>query len=403
MTLIGQRHLLIVLAVTTLLSACADDAANTANATSPGMEIGEDMGDMEMPSPDAGVDMNANNENNASSEDMSQDLGSGQDMDSQEDMAPMLAQLQRCQSAPLPTDLPEEEWQHTRNKAITLASADHSSQDALTTTTHGTRIEGKFAYGKVSKDLEDERVEILIDDCSGQYRSLGIKVTDSDGRIAFEIPTADLPAPGVYSIYLRVLGDNSSARSSLGVYPPQTRLVVFDIDGTLTTKDAEIFQDAIADFFEPIYSGDVVPESREGAVEITALRAQQNYPLVYLTGRPYALTRITREWLNTQGFAPGNLHVTDESEQVLPTEKGVGVFKRDYLKSLIARGFILEAAYGNAETDIFAYSAAKVSPRRTFIAGPHGGKEKTQPLGEGYDTHLPEAKKEATPKQPFRR
>ena len=401
MTLIGQRHLLILLAVTTLLSACADDAANTANATSPGMEIGEDMGDMEMPSPDAGVDMNANNENNASSEDMSQDLGSGQDMDSPEDMAPMLAQLQRCQSAPLPTDLPEEEWQHTRNKAITLASADHSSQDALTTTTHGTRIEGKFAYGKVSKDLEDERVEILIDDCSGQYRSLGIEVTDSDGRIAFEIPTADLPAPGVYSIYLRVLGDNSSARSSLGVYPPQTRLVVFDIDGTLTTKDAEIFQDAIADFFEPIYSGDVVPESREGAVEITALRAQQNYPLVYLTGRPYVLTRITREWLETQNYPHGTVHTTNSNSEVIPSEDNVGVFKRDYLLDLLDRDFILEMGYGNATTDIFAYGEANIPTSRTYIAGEHGGEGMTQVVGDDYLQHLPEAQMDPDAVQPF--
>jgi len=311
--------------------------------------------------------------------------------------------LQVCTSGVLDKLEKHRDWEHRRSALVASGKADHSAQDILTTTRHGVTLTGKFAYGRSSKDLEDEFVEILIDACDGSYKSLGTAKTDDDGRISFALDMARLPKPGVYNLALRVQGDGTVARATLRVFPPKTKLVVFDIDGTLTTKDAEIFEDAIADFFEPIYDEDVVPEKRPGAVEVTKLRHAQGYPLVYLTGRPYALTRITREWLNTQGFAPGNLHVTDESEQVLPTEKGVGVFKRDYLKSLIARGFILEAAYGNAETDIFAYSAAKVSPRRTFIAGPHGGKEKTQPLGEGYDTHLPEAKKEAAPQQPFRR
>lgn len=385
-------------AMMALVGACSDDAANTANGTSVGMEDSEDLGGGV---PDAGVDMTPGNQTSpVTGSDMDDAIdmgGQGEDMD----MAPALAQLQRCQSAPLPTGLPEEDWQHTRNEVITLADADHSSQDALTTTTHGVRIEGKFAYGKVSKDLEDERVEVLIDDCSGQYRSLGVEVTDSDGRIAFDIAPQDLPAPGVYSIYLRVLGDNSTATSSLGVYPPQTRLVVFDIDGTLTTRDAEIFEDAIADFFEPIYSGDVVPESRAGAVEITALRADQNYPLVYLTGRPYVLTRITREWLATQSYPHGTVHTTNSNSEVIPNEENVGVFKRDYLLDLKARDFILEMGYGNATTDIFAYGEANIPTARTYIAGEHGGEEMTQAIGDDYLQHLPRARLDPDAVQPF--
>ncbi|MEC9399168.1 MAG: hypothetical protein VX475_16205 [Myxococcota bacterium] len=311
--------------------------------------------------------------------------------------------LRMCTSGVLDKAKKPREWEHRRSAVVASGKPDHSAQDLLTTSDHGVTIVGKFAYGRSSKDLEDELVEILIDACDGSYKSLGSARTNDDGRIAFALDKARLPEPGVYGIVLRVEGDGSAITSTLRVFPPKTRLVVFDIDGTLTTKDAEIFEDAIADFFEPIYDKEVVPEERASAVEITQLRHAQGYPLVYLTGRPYALTRITREWLTTQGFAPGNLHVTDESEQVLPTESGVGIFKRDYLKSLTAKGFILEAAYGNAETDIFAYANANVSPARTFIAGVHGGKKGTQAVGEGYEKHLVAAKKEAAARQPFTR
>jgi phosphatidate phosphatase PAH1 len=309
--------------------------------------------------------------------------------------------LEVCVGAPSPPAGAPAGWRHERSALVAMGGPEHTSQDTLATTTHPTRIEGKFAYGVLSKDLEDERVEVFIDDCSGAYRRLGEALTDSDGRVSYEVAAADLPAPGTYGVYLRVAGDRTSARSTLRVYPPGTKLVVFDIDGTLTTKDAEIFEDAIADFFEPIARGDVVPEARAKAREVTQARAAQGYPLVYLTGRPYLLTRLTREWLTTQGFAPGTLRVTSSSREVLPSASGVGAFKRGYLRRLTALGFTVEAAYGNAPTDAFAYAGAGVDPARTFIAGEHGGEGGTQAIGEDYAAHLPAAQAEPAPTQPF--
>ncbi len=312
-----------------------------------------------------------------------------------------LEPLASCLSAPSPPDAPEQDWEHTRNEIVTLGSDEHTSQDTLAVTTKEARIEGKFAYGAVSKDLEDEWVEVFLDDCSGAFVKLGERLTDSDGRVAFSIAPEALPTPGTYAVYLRVKGDQTSARSVLRVFPEGTRLMVFDIDGTLTTKDSEIFGDAIADFFEPIYSGDVVPEARPKAAEITTARAAQGYQLVYLTGRPYVLTRITREWLITQGFAPGTVHVTNSNREVLPNDSGVGEFKRGYLLSLKALGLEIEAAYGNAETDIFAYAGAGVPPARTYIAGEFGGDGGTQAVGDGYESHLPVAAAEPDAAQPF--
>ena len=36
-------------------------------------------------------------------------------------------------------------------------------------------------------------------------------------------------------------------------FPKGTKVVVFDIDGTLTTDDMELFKDIIDDLYEPMY------------------------------------------------------------------------------------------------------------------------------------------------------
>ena len=176
-----------------------------------------------------------------------------------------------CNQAPLPTGLATQAWQHTTSSIIVLGAPGHSAQDVIAIAGTPTELPGKFAYGALSKDLEDEWVEVWLDRCSGSYELLGRAATDTDGRIALPLLAEQMPPVGAYAVYLRVVGDNTSVSSTLRVLLPGTKLAVFDIDGTLTTDDLELVQDIFADIFNPILAGDYVPQARSGAIATTGL------------------------------------------------------------------------------------------------------------------------------------
>jgi len=310
-------------------------------------------------------------------------------------------QLGRCVDAPRPVFESPEKWQHPLSGLVAMQPAGHSAQDLLLPEGEPVILRGKFAYGVFSKDLEGESIQVWMDDCSGEYKLLGEAVTDSDGRIALSLSADQVPAIGEYALHFRVKGDSSATAAVLCILPPQTELVVFDIDGTLTTSDTELISDVFTDLFTPILHGSYVPQARASARELTRLRATQGYQLLYLTGRPYLLTERTRLWLADLGFARGSLHVTDSNAEAVPNVAGVGTFKASYLTGLKKLGFVLRAAYGNATTDIHAYGQAGIDPQRTFIVGPNGGKANTVALGDGYDAHLTDPQLTETVQQPF--
>lgn len=307
-----------------------------------------------------------------------------------------------CGDAQVPTGLPTVDWENVQNELITQDDDNHYAQDAITVSDRAARIGGKFTYGALSVDLEGEWIEVWVDNCSGSYLKLGEARTDSDGRIALPVPIETLPPVGAYAVYLRVMGDNTSARSTFWMLRPGTQVMIFDIDGTLTTDDMELFTDIVTELFEPLGSGDYVPAARAGATNLTSLRHDtQGYVLVYLTGRPYNLIDVSRRWLADLGFPPGPLHLADDMADILPTNQSVGDYKAGYLNELLDLGLVIEAAYGNASTDIYAYAQVGVDTARTFITGPNGGDGGTVDLGDDYQNHLPDAQAEADATQPF--
>ncbi|MCA9563907.1 MAG: hypothetical protein KC561_10485 [Myxococcales bacterium] len=319
-------------------------------------------------------------------------LSDGHDADVQPESARV--PFRNCVSAPRPQGLPTSDWNHDiLSPVITLGAPWHTSNDRIAVTGKGTELTGKFAYGDISKDLEDEDVEFWIDVCEDELQLLGVDETNSDGRARLSIEAAELPSPGRYAVHLRVTGDNTWVTSYLIVVPPGTHTVVFDIDGTLTTSDTELFRDIASELFEPLLGG-YVPEAREGAQEISWLRYDQGYVIQYITGRPYWLTAISRQWLRDLGFPPGALRLTDSNRDALPTDSGVGEYKADALDDLTSIGIVLNGAYGNASTDIYAYESAEVPLERTWILGSNGGDDGTVDLGDDYLDHLPLAEAE---------
>lgn len=289
------------------------------------------------------------------------------------------------------TPLPAQAWRHDVATPIITAAgaANHSAQDAIGSPGQDVNVPAKFTYGTVSKDLEDEDVEVFIDDCTG-WQDLGAATTSADGRISVTVP--DL-APGVYEVKFQVLGDQSMTTAYVWRLPAGTRVVLTDIDGTMTSSDSQLFMQML--------DGSHVPVAYPGAVALTHAHADQGYVVVYLTGRPYWLTARTRAWLADLGFAPGPLHVTDSNEEAAPGEAGVGDFKKAWISALIAAGYPIDFAYGNATTDIYAYLGAGLAADLVWIIGANGGMQGTHAVIDSWEARVAEVTQLPAVDQPF--
>ena len=273
---------------------------------------------------------------------------------------------------------------------MATGAANHSAQDVIGLPGAVPTLGGKFSYGIVSKDLEDEDVRVTLDDCNG-WRDIGVAPTNSDGRAGVTAP-GNL-GPGVYEVHFQVLGDGSTTTSYLWILPTGTHVVVSDIDGTLTESDSQLFMQ--------ILDGSHVPVPYPGAVALTTAHAAKRAIVVYLTGRPYWLTRQTRDWIANLGFAPGPLHVTDSNEEAVPAESGVGAFKLAWLQNLRTQGYVIDFAYGNATTDIYAYLGAGIAADVTWIIGDHAGEMGTHAVTGAWTARVDEVAALPDVSQPF--
>ncbi len=292
-------------------------------------------------------------------------------------------------------------FRHRRSKVIAkLGRVAHSAQDVIAKPGEAVTIPGKFAYGRISKDLEDEKVAVFMDSCE-DWVSAGDSLTDDDGRTALILPAEENPGPGIYQLQQSVQGDGSTVASKLTIAPAGSRIVVFDVDGTLTIGDDELKEQMKAEYLEEMVSGKRIPEPYPDAAALTKAWRSKGYLVVYVTGRPYWLAALTRSWLDQQGCALGHLHTTDRSRDARPTEGGVGEFKAAYLKKLVAAGYSIDYVYGNAESDIFAFAEAGIAPAKTHIIGEFGGKGGTRAITGGYTEHIKWVSDQPDAEQPF--
>src|SRR5690606_37421201 len=89
-------------------------------------------------------------------------------------------------------------------------------------------------------------------------------VPDDGGRVYFTVPPDRALPVGHYPMRLLVRGDLYFAPLNLTVVRDGTAAVVADIDGTLTTRDAELFEQLWAE----LRAGRHVPAMRPGAPEV---------------------------------------------------------------------------------------------------------------------------------------
>ncbi|MEI6805500.1 MAG: hypothetical protein WCK49_03210 [Myxococcaceae bacterium] len=274
-----------------------------------------------------------------------------------------------CNQLELDKNASNASFRHSRNIAFSWFKSHHSASDVITVEKHDANINAKFSYGPIGKDLEDEDVEVWIDTCGDKLTSLGTFKTDSDGRISPTLLSNQLPKAGAYRVLMRVVGDNTQNSFVLRIFEQGTQLAIFDFDGTLTYSDLN-------------------SNPRKGAPEITHAIKNLNKEIVYLSGRHYFLTHWTQKLLLENQFAEGSLIVGQSLSDIVPVESSVGEFKATYLTYLKSLGLVLERAYGNTETDVYAYQEVGIPNSQIFILGESGGLNGSVALGEGFLEHL---------------
>lgn len=272
-------------------------------------------------------------------------------------------------------------WEHSIASPLVAGTGqpNHRVRDVIKVPGAAAPLVAHFSYaGILDKSLEQETVQVWIRRCP-EWQSWGTLTSDTNGDVSIDIP-ADLPK-GEYLVRFMVNGDATFADGIIAVWPSGTRVIVSDMDGTLTTSDAQLWSD--------IFLGNVAAMYTDANDAMQAWTAK-GYRIFYLTGRPERVTRYSRNWLADQGFPSGPMQHTLTLDEILPTQTGVGDYKKNRLLALNGQGVSWRAAYGNAATDIYAYAGASIPTADTYIIGPNGGNGGTQPLNSttAYTPHL---------------
>jgi hypothetical protein len=304
--------------------------------------------------------------------------------------------FRRCEAhrGPLTTG---REFEHARSRLVAAARPNHAMQDGFAVPGAAVELTAKITYGDGGKDLEDEDVEFALDDCADGVD--GTAKTDDDGlaRISITAPAQ----PGAYRVRAVVLGDGSETTATLRVLPEGTELVVFDIDGTLTTTDDEVTRDVLDEHLGHLADGKYAAAAYDHGAALARTWAERGFVIVYLTGRPYWLVDHSRAWLRDGGYPEGLVRTTLRHRDVVPKIDGVGEFKAAYLRGLVDAGYRIAAAHGNASTDVWAYAQASIPAAHTFIIGPHAGEGGTVAVRDDWSAVLPIARDHAPAAQPF--
>jgi len=261
----------------------------------------------------------------------------------------------RCSDAP---SLPGRELRHAKNEVVVdMGEPRHRGVDLIATDTDDTQtIRGTLSYSGVDKALEDEDAELFA--CTGTgWQSLGTARTDDDGGFKLSLTgTARLPI-GLRDLYASS-PDGSGVWFLALVAPERSRMMLSDVDGTLTSKE-NAFPTSIA--------GGSHVGVQPGAPAVFVAAAAAGITPIFISSRGELFTEATREWLAEKGFPRAPIQLAS-AIVTLPGSSTVS-FKRDIAAPLASR-FDIVAAIGNRATDIDAYRDAGIAGDRIFIKLP---------------------------------
>lgn len=208
---------------------------------------------------------------------------------------------------------------------------------------------------------------------------LGRGQTGSDGGVEFVFAGESRLPAGRWRVWAVVEGDGSCAEGGVFVYPVGTRFIVTDIDGTLTTSDEE--------FMQQIANTAYYPKQHPGATRLHQTWAAKGYEQLYLTARPFGGRMLSRAWLRDDEFPFAYMQTAPNFVFGDPAAK----YKGDFIRSVKAKGFFVDYAYGNAESDFDGYSDAGVPLEVQFSileAGAIAYRGSTPIAGDDYNPHI---------------
>lgn len=278
--------------------------------------------------------------------------------------------------APFSGGFTKRPFRHNRTALVVEAgSPRHRGRDLFLKPGDPAWVLAKFAYGAADKDLSDEDVDIWLSrGCSAAWESVGtfatsagsgryptvLGVEDKGGQVFVDLNTVKLPGGplgvGRHRVHLRVAGDGSGTDLILEILPAGAKIVVSDVDGTLTESENAIVKDVVADDNAA---------ANPGAADVLTMLAERGYLIFYLTARPFWLVPRTRKWLSMRGFPPGILHTSLSTAGYGGEE--AAAFKSAELSGLKANtGIVPELAFGNKPSDVDTYSAVGIAAARSF-------------------------------------
>lgn len=256
------------------------------------------------------------------------------------------------------------------NKGLSKFKPVHRARDVVAVEGAPVILQAKFTYGLTDADLKEEMVDIyLAQGCGADWKKIGsIKtskenefptvegVEDSGGRIYADLSKFNVTLPiGRHRVLLVVQGDNSTADMYVDVLPKTAKIVLTDIDGTLTTSEFAAATEIIS----------VHPESHEGVADMMRAFFHRGYHIFYLTARPEWLMSNTRDWINIRGLPPGTIHTSPFTTGA--QGDAAAEFKNNELKFLKENtGIVPSYAFGNKPSDVKAFGSAGIEPKNSY-------------------------------------
>lgn len=242
----------------------------------------------------------------------------------------------------------------------------------------GRKARAPMNEGLVPTPILAESVSLWAESEDG-FMSYGRQATNEEGRYQFNLADFGLIGPH-QRIYSVLEGDGSCSAHHLFTLPAGAKIVITDIDGTLTLSDSELFSQ--------ISDGNYKPKQNTGADRLMKAWAEKGYQPVYLTARPHLFRSETRAWLEEQGFPAGPIITANQ----LVFGNSARTYKGTWVKRIQEElGWVIAAAYGNADSDINAYEDGGILKELTFIIGEHAGTSGTMPIaGADFSGHIQE-------------
>ncbi|NXS82271.1 PITM2 protein, partial [Erpornis zantholeuca] len=268
---------------------------------------------------------------------------------------------------------PREKWLRKRtNVKLRNVTANHRINDTIANEDGPQTLTGRFMYGPLDMvTLTGEKVDIHImtQPPSGEWVYFDTEISNSSGRISYEIPEERRLGIGVYPVKMVVRGDHTFADSYITVLPKGTEFVVFSIDGSFAASVSIMGSD---------------PKVRAGAVDVVRHWQDLGYLIIYVTGRPDMQKQRVVAWLAQHNFPHGIVSFCDGLVHDPLRHKA------NFLKSLITDLHMrIHAAYGSTK-DISVYSSISLPPTHIYIVGRPTKKlqNQCQFITEGYAAHL---------------